>query len=95
MISTFNKSETDDGATILAIGDVHLGTACSGLPGDLLSWEIDPEDLTPAAALKLSVDFAIAQNVDAVLFAGDVVESANARFEAILPLEQNIRRLPK
>jgi len=95
VISTFNKSETDDGATILAIGDVHLGTACSGLPDDLLSWGIDPEDLTPAAALKLSVDFAIAQNVDAVLFAGDVVESANARFEAILPLEQNIRRLLK
>lgn len=92
-MTTSNKSEMDDGATILAIGDVHLGTACSGLPDDLLSWGIDPQELTPAAALTASVDFAIRQKVEAVLFAGDVVESTNARFEAILPLEQNVRRL--
>jgi exonuclease SbcD len=87
------KSKTSDSALILAIGDIHLGTSCSGLPDEVSSWGINPEDLTPAAALKLSVDFAIKQNVDAVLFAGDVVESTNARFEAILPLEQSIRRL--
>lgn len=92
-MSESDKSKMADSALILAIGDIHLGTRCSGLPDDVLSWGIDPEDLTPAAALKLSVDFAIKQNVDAVLFAGDVVESTNARFEAILPLEQNIRRL--
>jgi len=90
---TSDKSDASDSAVILAIGDIHLGTRCSGLPDDILSWGIDPADLTPAAALKLSVDFAIAQNVDAVLFAGDVVESTNARFEAIQPLEQNITRL--
>jgi len=90
---TSDKSDASDSAVILAIGDIHLGTRCSGLPDDILSWGIDPADLTPAAALQLSVDFAIAQNVDAVLFAGDVVESTNARFEAIQPLEQNITRL--
>ncbi len=83
----------DEGATILAIGDVHLGTACSGVPDEISSWGVDPEELTPAAALKLSVDFAIEQKLDAVLFAGDVVESTNARFEAMLPLEENVRRL--
>jgi exonuclease SbcD len=88
-----DKSKMADSALILAIGDIHLGTRCSGLPDDLLSWGIDPEDLTPAASLKLSVDFAINQHVDAVLFAGDLVESTNARFEAILPLEKSIRRL--
>jgi DNA repair exonuclease SbcCD nuclease subunit len=82
-----------DGPAILAIGDVHLGTACSGVPDEISSWGLDPKDLTPAAALKLSVDFAIEQKLDAVLFAGDVVESTNARFEAILPLENSIRRL--
>jgi exonuclease SbcD len=92
-MSGSDKSEPADNAVILAIGDIHLGTRCSGLPDDMLSWGIDPGELTPAAALKLSVDFAIEQNVDAVLFAGDVVESTNARFEAILPLEQSIRRL--
>lgn len=83
----------DDGATILAIGDIHLGTACSGLPDALSSWGLDPGELTPAAALMRSVDYAIDEKLDAVLFAGDVVESTNARFEAILPLEEAIRRL--
>ena len=83
----------EEGAAILAIGDVHLGTACSGVPDEISSWGLDPDELTPATALKLSVNFAIEQKLDAVLFAGDVVESTNARFEAMLPLEENIRRL--
>ena len=83
----------DEGAAILAIGDVHLGTACSGVPEDVSSWGVDGNELTPAAALRASVEFAIEQEVDAVLFAGDVVESTNARFEAMVPLEECIRRL--
>lgn len=83
----------EESATILAIGDVHLGTSCSGVPDEIASWGFDSGELTPAAALRKSVDFAIEQKVDAVLFAGDVVESTNARFEAMLPLEDSIRRL--
>lgn len=83
----------DDAAKILAIGDVHLGTSCSGVPDVVSSWGIGPRELTPAAALKLSTDFAIKQEVDAVLFAGDVVESTNARFEAMPPLEECVGRL--
>ena len=82
-----------DEAAILAIGDVHLGTHCSGVADVVSSWGIDPNALTPAAALKRAADFAIERQVDAVLFAGDVVESANARFEAMPPLEQCVRRL--
>ncbi len=82
-----------DRAEMLAIGDVHLGTSPSGLPGGVASWGVDPDELTPAAALGLAVDFAIAEGVDAVLFAGDVVESTNARFEAMPPLEDGLRRL--
>lgn len=85
----------DDRATFLAVGDVHLGTSCSGVPDFVSSWGIDPKELTPAATLKLATDLAIERNVDAVLFAGDVVESTNARFEAIPPLEECIRRLWK
>lgn len=80
-------------ASILAIGDVHLGTACSGVPGAISAWGVDLAELTPAAALRLSVDFAIKQQLDAVLFAGDVVESTNARLEAMLPLEESVGRL--
>ncbi len=80
-------------ASILAIGDVHLGTACSGLPDEISDWGVDPRDLTPAATLRSTVDFAIEEQVDAVLFAGDIVESTNARFEAMVPLEECVRRL--
>ena len=80
-------------ASILAIGDVHLGTSCSGLPEEISSWGVDLSDLTPAAALRSAVDLAIEKQVDAVLFAGDLVESTNARFEAMVPLEQSTRRL--
>ena len=80
-------------AIILAIGDMHLGTACSGIPGEMYDRGIDPREFTPAAALRAAVDLAIRRQVDAVLFAGDVVESANARFEALAPLEESVRRL--
>ena len=83
----------NEGAAILAIGDIHLGTACSGLPDEIAALGLDPSELTPAAALELSVDFALAEKVDAVLFAGDVVESTNARFEAMPSLEVGVRRL--
>ena len=83
----------DDGAAILAVGDVHLGTNCSGVPDFVSSWGVDPKELTPAAALNLVTDLGIEQNVDAVLFAGDLVESTNARYEAMPPLEECVGRL--
>lgn len=82
-----------DSATLLAIGDVHLGTRCSGIPDAVMDWGIDPADLTPAATLERCVDLAIDRKVAAVLFAGDVVDSSNARFEAMVPLEACTRRL--
>ena len=42
----------DDSATLLAIGDVHLGTRCSGISDAAMDWGIDPEDLTLAATLE-------------------------------------------
>jgi DNA repair exonuclease SbcCD nuclease subunit len=82
-----------DSVTLLAIGDVHLGTRPASVPGDLTESGVEPGELTPEAALGVAVEQAIAEGVDAVLFAGDVVESANARFEAIRPLEAAVRRL--
>ena len=80
-------------AVLMAFGDIHLGTRCSGLPDGLSEFGVPVERLTPAAAFDAAVTFAIQQRVDAVLFAGDVVESANARIEALVPLERGIRRL--
>jgi|TARA_B100000315_G_C14591575_1_gene596117 hypothetical protein len=77
--------------TILAIGDIHLGTRPSSVPHEDL--EFDAHELTPEAALELATNFAIDMSVDAVLFAGDVVESTNARFEALRPLQRCLQRL--
>ena len=64
---------------ILAIGDVHLGTRCSGLPEIVFDAGLEPSDLSPASALSAAVDLAIKNNVDGVVFAGDVVESMICR----------------
>ena len=58
-----------------------------------MDWGIDPADLTPAATLERCVDLAIDRRVAAVLLPGDVVDSNNARFEAMVPLETCTRRL--
>jgi DNA repair exonuclease SbcCD nuclease subunit len=82
-----------DGIRLLALGDVHLGTRPGSLPDELASRGVDAAGLGPEAALRAAVDRALAERVDAVLFAGDVVESTNARFEALRPLEREVRRL--
>ncbi|MDA2932951.1 DNA repair exonuclease [Acidobacteria bacterium AH-259-D05] len=79
--------------TLLAIGDVHLGTHPSSLPENLDEAGLTVRDLGPEAALTRAVDLAIRDRVDTVLFAGDVVESTNARFEALRPLEAAVHRL--
>lgn len=78
---------------ILAVGDIHLGTTPSQLPQDLAESDFDPSDLNPAAAWRSATDYAIRNKIDAVLLAGDVVESTNARFEAMVPLEQGVKQL--
>lgn len=80
-------------ARLLAIGDVHLGTRPGSLPEGLSDAGLDERELTPAAALASCVELAINKRVTAVVFAGDVVESTNARFEAIGPLEEAVVRL--
>ncbi len=86
-------SPSDDELRLLAVGDVHLGMRPSRLPKVLESVGIDPRELTPEAALGTVVDLAIEERVDAVLFAGDVVEGTNALYEALRPLEVAVRRL--
>lgn len=78
-----SNSGSSGGGKLLAIGDMHLGMQPSGVPTDLPGLD----KLTPAAALKAAIALAIDEEVDGVLFAGDLVESMNARFEALQPLE--------
>jgi len=80
-------------ARLMAIGDVHLGTRPGSLPSGLEEWGLEVHALTPETALTQAVERAIEERVHAVLFAGDVVESTNARFEALRPLEEAVQRL--
>ena len=93
MVANSDSARGAGELTLLAIGDVHLGTRPSSLPDDLQDSGVDLRDLTPEAALRDAVDVAIEKRVDAVLFAGDVVESNNALFEALRPLETAVNRL--
>ena len=93
-MARFSDPASRDGdLTLLAIGDIHLGTRPSSLPDEISQLGVELRDLTPEAALNAAVDRAIDDSVDAVLLAGDVVESSNARFEALRPLESAVRRL--
>lgn len=77
-------------AKLLCVGDMHLGRRPSRIPTDL---ELDPAGLTPAAAWRRVVALAISERVDAVILAGDVVESDNRYFEAYTVLERGVREL--
>ncbi len=73
---------------ILFVGDMHLGRPAGGLPAELAA-----AGLGPAAALDRVVDAAREHEVHAVAFAGDLVDGANALFEAYGLLEAMVEKL--
>lgn len=75
---------------LLAVGDLHLGKRPSRLPEGLA---VAHSDLGPSAAWSGLVEAALEEGVDAVLLAGDVVESAADFFEAWRDLHQGVERL--
>ncbi|MFT5288369.1 MAG: exonuclease SbcD [Planctomycetota bacterium] len=75
-------------ARLLFVGDVHLGRSPGGLPAD-----VEPTPFGPRAALANLVEKALDESYDAVLFAGDVVDTARDFFEAYAPLTDAARRL--
>ncbi len=78
---------------ILAIGDLHLGRTPSRLPEALREQGIEAFELTPAEGWRRAVRYAITKAVDAVVFAGDLVESSNAGFEAYGVLRKGVSEL--
>lgn len=75
---------------LLAVGDIHLGRRPSRLPEDLAS---SARELSPSAAWQRTVKFAVEERVDAVLIAGDVVESEKDFFEGFRELKSGVDRL--
>lgn len=82
-----------DRADLLVLGDLHLGRLPTRLPSDLGGDDARRASLGPAGALESCVELAIAYDVAAVAFAGDVVDSDNARFEALGPLRRAVETL--
>ncbi len=78
---------------ILCIGDIHLGRRSGKLPLEMADYEIDPAALTPTATWRAACRWAVENDVDAVLLAGDVVENAQDRFEAYGHLKWGVEKL--
>lgn len=77
---------------LLCVGDVHLGRQPARLPAELAD-ELKASELGPAAAWRLTVDYALRDEVDAVLLAGDVVEQEDDFYEAYGDLRRGVDRL--
>ena len=73
---------------ILATADIHIGRRSTRLPPDA-----DARTTSSAAAWSSIVDLAVAQQVDVVAIAGDLVDHDNRFYEALGPLERGLRRL--
>ena len=77
---------------LLAVGDMHLGRLPTRIPRD---FDLRISELCPAAAWRSTVDLAISEQVEAVLLAGDVVESEDDFFEAFRELRVGVDRLTR
>jgi DNA repair protein SbcD/Mre11 len=75
---------------LLAVGDMHLGRRPSRLPGALVG---QADELGPAGAWRRVVEAALAEGVDAVALAGDVVERENDFYEAYRSLHAGVTEL--
>ena len=77
-------------APILFVGDIHLGR----LPRRLARGVgLEADRLGPAEAFRRTVEAAIAEGAQAVVFAGDVVDQDQDRFEAWSHLFTGVKRL--
>jgi DNA repair protein SbcD/Mre11 len=77
---------------LLAVGDLHLGRRPGGLPTDLTDLAAG-RAYGPAAALERIVATAIAERVDVVALAGDLVERDEDLFEAYGDLYRGVAAL--
>ncbi|SEP03530.1 metallophosphoesterase family protein [Aquisalimonas asiatica] len=77
---------------LLAVGDLHLGRRPGRLPEPVLA-RLGARRLGPAEALDRLVSAARQRAVDAVVFAGDVVEQEDDFFEAYAELRRSITTL--
>lgn len=74
---------------ILFVGDIHLGRS----PHRLAQADLNSSELSPVAAWRRVVRYAIENKVQAVVLAGDVVDQDKDRFEAFGHLHRGVADL--
>lgn len=72
---------------LLCASDLHLGRQPTGLPDHL---GLDPARTATSTVWDSLVELALAERVDAVLLAGNVIDRENRFFEPIGPLERGL-----
>jgi hypothetical protein len=77
---------------LLCASNLHVGRATFGVPDRL---GLDPARLSMTATWDALVDLARAENVDAVLIAGDLIDRENRRFEPLGPIERGLTALSR
>lgn len=78
----------------LCLGDIHLGRTPSRLPAGL--GDLRPaQEVGPAAAFRRCVDYALDNDIQALLSAGDVIDDEDDFYEACGDLRRGIERLAK
>ena len=77
--------------TLLAVGDIHLGSRPASIPDGLRKGLA--EELDPYAVWMRTVEEAIRHDVAAVLLVGDVVHDLNDAWRAADQLDEGVRRL--
>lgn len=74
----------------LCASDLHLGRRPTGIPDHL---GLDPARLATTTVWDALVELAVAERVDAVLLAGNVIDRENRRFEPLGPFERGLTEL--
>ena len=72
---------------LLVTADLHIGRRCSKLPADVAC------EHAPVKMWQRLVDFAIAERVEALLIAGDIVDQNRGFYEVLETIEGGIKRL--
>lgn len=75
---------------LLALGDLHIGRTPTRLPTSL---QAQTADYSPVTAWMAAVDLAVRESMDAVLVAGDLVESNQDYFEGLGHLQRGAQTL--
>src|SRR6056297_2557111 len=87
------QSETDTQRPILFVGDIHIGRRPESFAELLEEVSLTPSELSPARAWEQTVEYAVDNDVRAVVLAGDVIDREQDLLEAYSAVERGAKKL--